>query len=220
MKRTTRQVLARETVEIVERCCYTAPSGRIVNIAADSAKNPGGGFLNGAEAQEEALSRSSALHACLLCAPAYYARNRSHDSCLYLDLLIASPRVPFFRDDEGQLLEEPVLVSVITAPAPNAGAVRHNESGRVAEIKPALRRRARLVLEAAAREGIEHLVLGAWGCGVFRNDPQQVARAFADLLLPGCPYATMFTKVVFAIFDPSGTGPNLQAFRQVFASAT
>lgn len=181
-----------------------------------SAKNPGGGFLNGAEAQEEALSRASALYDCLLCAPEYYASNRASQSCLYLDLVIATPDVPFFRDDDGQLLEEPLLASVITAPAPNAGAVMANEPERLPEVEPTLRRRAELVLYAAARTGVDHLVLGAWGCGVFRNDPRMVARTFAELLGSGCSWSVHFKKITFAVFDPTGTGPNLQAFKNQF----
>lgn len=182
-----------------------------------SARNPGGGFLNGAQAQEEALARSSALYESLLAAREYYDANRNHPSSLYLDLLIVSPDVLFFRDDEGTLLSEPVVVTVITAPAPNAGAVGQNEPARVSEIEPTLRRRAELVLRVAALHGITHLVLGAWGCGVFRNDPAMVARAFGDLLTPGGAYASHFTRVVFAIFDPTETGDNLAAFRREFA---
>jgi uncharacterized protein (TIGR02452 family) len=181
-----------------------------------SAKNPGGGFLNGAEAQEEALSRASALYDCLLCAPAYYERNRSHHSCLYLDLIIASPQVPFFRDDAGELLEEPVLATVITAPAPNAGAVSRNEPDRVFEIEPTLRRRATQVLHAAVDTGVEHIVLGAWGCGVFRNDPHLVAKTFDMLVQPGGSYATQFKQVIFAVFDPTMSGANFQASKQAF----
>lgn len=276
MKRTTRQVLARQTVEIVSQGHYIAPSGRRVDLdraieAAKrgtklyettfpglgallhplpdaeievtgestfaamcrlkkagkaqigclnfaSARNPGGGFLNGAEAQEEALSRASALYDCLLCAPDYYARNRANYSCLYLDIVIATPDVPFFRDDAGELLEEPLLTSVITAPAPNAGAVIANEPAQIGEIETTLRRRAELVLYAAARTGIEHLILGAWGCGVFRNDPRKVARAFADLISPGCSWSNHFKTVIFAVFDPTGEGSNLQAFRHQFST--
>lgn len=182
-----------------------------------SAKNPGGGFLNGAEAQEEALSRASALYKCLLQARDYYDRNRHCQTCLYLDLMIGSPRVPFFRDDEGEFLEVPFQASVITAPAPNAGAISHNEPNRIAEIASTLRRRAKRVLHAAAWMGVTDIVLGAWGCGVFRNNPSMVARAFADLVLPGAPYASAFRRVVFAIYDPTESGPNFQAFREEFS---
>lgn len=191
--------------------------GNIGCLNFASAKNPGGGFLNGAEAQEEALSRASALYECLLCAPDYYERNRANRSCLYLDLVIASPKVPFFRDDEGVLLERSIFASVITAPAPNAGAVTRNEPQKLAEIEPTLQRRAELLLYAAAREGVESLVLGAWGCGVFRNEPRLVAKVFGSLLKPGGMDAMLFKRVIFAVFDPTATGPNYRAFLEEFA---
>jgi uncharacterized protein (TIGR02452 family) len=178
-----------------------------------SAKNPGGGFLNGAEAQEEALARSSALYPCLLKQPKYYEHNRAHGSSLYLDLVIYSPLVPFFRRDDGMLLEDPVLASVITAPAPNAGAIADNEPERLAELEPTLHRRTQLVLEVARAHQVTRLVLGAWGCGVFRNDPKQVALIFTDLLRD--PFKNRFEQVVFAIFDKSPGQTTYQAFKSV-----
>jgi len=190
--------------------------GKIGCLNFASAKNPGGGFLNGAQAQEEALARASGLYECLISVPSYYEQNRSNSSCLYLDLVIASPDVPFFRTDEGELIDKPLLATVITAPAPNAGAVLANEPERTSEIQPTLYRRAQLVLQAAVLSGVSNLVLGAWGCGVFRNDPNMVANAFARLLKTGGLYSRSFDEVVFAIFDPQQTGDNLAAFRRVF----
>lgn len=181
-----------------------------------SAKNAGGGFLTGAQAQEEALARSSALYPCLLQAPQYYERNRANRSTIYLDLLIYSPLVPFFRNDDGILLEQPVLASVITAPAPNAGAVMQNEPQNAAAIEPALRRRAELVLTIAKAHSIERLILGAWGCGVFRNDPKLVAAVFADLLKPTGKFAGAFSQVVFAVFDRSVGETTYRAFAERF----
>lgn len=182
-----------------------------------SARNPGGGFLGGAQAQEEAITRSSALYPCLLTQPAYYERNRAGRSLLYLDLAIYSPGVPFFRDDAGRLLDSPALCSVITAPAPNAGAVRDNQPEDIPAIQPTLRRRAELVLAIAAAEKIDRLILGAWGCGVFRNDPVAVAATFRDLLCGG-PFEGVFTEVVFAIHDRTPGQETLRAFRDQFDS--
>ena len=181
-----------------------------------SAKNPGGGFLTGAQAQEEALARASALYPCLLQAPAYYERNRANRSAIYLDLLIYSPQVPFFRNDAGDLLERPILASVITAPAPNAGAVHQNEPQNDGAVEPALRRRADLVLAAASAHGVQTLVLGAWGCGVFRNDPGLVAAIFADLLKPAGQYAGIFSRVAFAVFDRTEDQGTYRAFADQF----
>ena len=176
-----------------------------------SAKNPGGGFLGGARAQEEDLARCSALYPCLLTQPDYYTTHRVEPSLLYTDHLIYSPRVPFFRDEAGVLLERPFQVSLLTAPAPNAGEALRREANVGPRLQEALRRRALRVLRAAAHHGHKTLVLGAWGCGVFRNDPREVTEAFARALeaLPG-----HFERVVFAVYEPRGQGPNLSAFRE------
>ena len=150
----------------------------------------------------------------LLQAPQYYERNRANRSTIYLDLLIYSPLVPFFRNDAGVLLEEPILASVITAPAPNAGAVMQNEPQNTKAIEPALRRRAELVLTIAQAHNIERLVLGAWGCGVFRNDPKLVATVFSDLLNPHGKFAGAFSQVVFAVFDRSIGETTYRAFAE------
>src|SRR5207253_843688 len=77
-----------------------------------SAKHPGGGFLNGALAQEESLARSSALYACLVGNPMYTFHQAQSDA-LYTDYAIYSPDVPVFRGDDGALLPEPYLCSFI-----------------------------------------------------------------------------------------------------------
>ena len=181
-----------------------------------SAKNPGGGFLNGSLAQEEALACASGLYPCLLTAPEYYERNRSNRSALYLDLTIFSPHVPFFRDDAGSLIEKPILASVITSPAPNAGAISQNEPANLRRVEPTMRRRAELVLDIAAAHHVDRLVLGAWGCGVFRNDPRIVAAIFAELLKPSGKFAGAFAGVTFAVFDRSDDLATYQAFAERF----
>ncbi|MFB6612915.1 TIGR02452 family protein [Streptomyces sp. NPDC085524] len=173
------------------------PRVAVLNFA--SARNPGGGYVRGAKAQEEALCRASALYETLLEAPEYYEVHRAERSTFYTDRVIHSPGVPVFRDDRGALLETPFLAGFLTSPAPNAGTIRRQEPDRAAEIPQALARRARLVLEVAVHEGYQRLVLGAWGCGVFRNDPDEVARAFAGLLTGR--FRGSFDRVVFAVLD-------------------
>src|SRR5262245_26870363 len=150
-----------------------------------SAKNPGGGFLNGSRAQEESLARSSALYASLLRAPEYYDLHRAAPSSLYSDAMILSPDCPVFRDDDGALLEQPLLATFITSAAPNAGAAEKNRPEELAHIPEVFRRRSEYVLGLAASRGYKGLMLGAWGCGVFRNAPNVVASAFAAHLRHG-----------------------------------
>ncbi len=190
--------------------------GHVACLNFASAKNPGGGFLNGSLAQEEALSCASGLYPCLLTAREYYERNRANRSTLYLDLAIFSPLVPFFRNDDGELLEKPVMASVITAPAPNAGAVEQNEPANLNQIEPTLRRRAELVLAIASAHQVDRLILGAWGCGVFRNDSRMVARIFAELLNQPGAFAGTFDEVVFAVFDRTEKQETYQAFAECF----
>ncbi|MFV0132414.1 TIGR02452 family protein [Streptomyces sp. HMX87] len=186
----------------------------VLNFA--SARNPGGGYLNGAQAQEEALCRASALYTCLLRAREFYDHHRAHRDPFYTDRVIHSPAVPVFRDDRGRLLDEPYPVSFLTAAAPNAGVARRTAPERAADLPHALAVRAERVLETAAAHGHRHLVLGAWGCGVFQNDPAQVASAFRTLLGPGGRFASAFAHVVFGILDRTPDGTVRQAFARAF----
>lgn len=184
----------------------------LLNFA--SAKNAGGGFINGAKAQEEDLARCSALYPCLLAAPGYYHANRAADvGALYTDHMIWSPSVPFFRVDVRSLLERSYVVSVITAPAPNAG-VHRERRGSEAELAQVLHRRAGMVLALAQAKRHRNLLLGAWGCGVFRNEPAAVAEAFASWL-EHPRFAGGFDRVCFAIYDRKDA-PRL-AFEQRFS---
>ncbi|MFE7094556.1 TIGR02452 family protein [Streptomyces erythrochromogenes] len=194
------EVTGESSTVAARRLAEGAPAGApvaVLNFA--SARNPGGGYVRGAKAQEEALCRASALYETLLEAPEYYAVHRAEVSTFYTDRVIHSPGVPVFRDDRGDLMESPFLAGFLTSPAPNAGTILRQEPERAAEIPGALARRAELVLEVAASHGYRRLVLGAWGCGVFRNDPADVAEAFRGLLAGR--FAGTFERVVFAVLD-------------------
>ncbi|MDX3525868.1 TIGR02452 family protein [Streptomyces sp. ID05-39B] len=186
----------------------------VLNFA--SARNPGGGYLNGAQAQEEALCRGSALYTCLLRAPEFYGHHRAHRDPFYTDRVIHSPGVPVFRDDRGRFLSEPYTAGFLTAAAPNAQVVLRTAPQRASELPRALAVRAERVLETAAAHGYRRLVLGAWGCGVFRNDPAQVAGAFRTLLGPGGRFERTFAHVVFGVLDRTPGSTVREAFAQAF----
>jgi len=185
----------------------------LLNFA--SARNPGGGFVNGAKAQEEDLARCSGLYPCLLTQPTYYQRNRAQKSLLYTDHIVYSPNVPWFRTHSRKLLENIFLASVITAPAPNAGQLLRRDATAWPAIEETLRHRAGLVLAIARENGHRTLLLGAWGCGVFRNKPHLVADAFGTWLnsleFQGC-----FDRVTFAIYDTTRNKETLRAFQIYF----
>ncbi|MFJ5271886.1 TIGR02452 family protein [Streptomyces sp. NPDC088358] len=195
------------------------PEGPVAVLNFASARNPGGGYLNGAQAQEEDLCRASALYACLLRAREFYDHHRAHRDPFYTDRVIHSPAVPVFRDGRGELLDEPYTAGFLTAAAPNASVVLRTAPERADELPRALAVRAERVLEAAAAQGYRRLVLGAWGCGVFRNDPAQVAAAFHDLLVGG-RFEGYFDQVVFGVLDRTPDAATRSAFKRAFASVT
>jgi len=205
-----------ETTQIAARRLVESESvADLVMLNFASARNAGGGFINGAKAQEEDLCRCSGLYPCLISQRGYYDANRKQESALYTDHLIYSPNVPWFRTrsrDDPDIL---ILASVITAPAPNAGVVLSRESDALPKIEATLRRRAGLVLAVAAGNGPRTLLLGAWGCGVFRNDPALVADAFGKWL-ESDKFAGAFDRAVFAIYDSSKDRATLSAFMQRF----
>jgi uncharacterized protein (TIGR02452 family) len=189
----------------------------LLNFA--SARNPGGGFLGGSQAQEESLARSSALYASLTSAAAtpYYEHHRRERSSLYSDHMVLSPACPVFRDDEGRLLEAPLHVTFITSAAPNAGAVARNDPASLGRVPGVFATRTRRMMALAAQAGAAHLVLGAWGCGVFGNDPGMVAAAFADVLACDGPFRRRFDRISFSIRDSSPRQEVLHAFRSALA---
>ncbi|MFI0960085.1 TIGR02452 family protein [Streptomyces sp. NPDC021080] len=213
---TSYEVTGESSLEAARR--LTSGGGHPVAVLNfSSARNPGGGYLNGAQAQEEALCRASALYTCLLRARGFYDHHRAHRDAFYTDRVIHSPGVPVFRDDRGRLLDEPFPAGFLTAAAPNAGVVLRTAPRRAADLPGALAIRAERVLETAAAHGYRRLVLGAWGCGVFRNDPAQVARAFHGVLTGG-RLDGYFDHVVFGVLDRTPGRTTHQAFDRVFAS--
>jgi uncharacterized protein (TIGR02452 family) len=167
---------------------------------------PGGGFLLGARAQEEVLCRSSALFSTLL-GDRMYAANRRFAPHASSDWLILSPEVPVFRNDDGSDLPRPWLLSFATCAAPYAPAVGQPQSGDL------LQKRIDRLFEVASAHGYDTLVLGAWGCGAFANDPSRTARDFRAALEAR---EGLFREVVFAIADWSAERRYLGPFRDAF----
>lgn len=187
-------------------------NGNVMCLNFASAKNPGGGFLNGSLAQEESLAAASSLYLCQKDNFGFYEKHRKLKTNLYTDDIIFSPNVPFFRNDHGELLEKPVLASIITAAAVNYGAVEKNEKRSVSKIPDIMRRRIEKVLAVSALHGNDTLILGAWGCGVFRNDPTVIAKLFKEVL--ETTFKNQFKKVVFAIYAKNDKF--ITAFREQF----
>ena len=164
---------------------------RVLALNFANGIHPGGGFLHGARAQEEVLCRSSALYATLQ-GDAMYAAHQQRPLPDSTDWAILSPDVPVFRNDDGRPLDAPWLLSCLTCAAPYAPGTGQALAGDL------LQARIRRVLAIARAYEYSALVLGAWGCGAFGNDPVRTARDFRDALET---HAGAFSTVVFAIAD-------------------
>jgi uncharacterized protein (TIGR02452 family) len=171
--------------------------------------HPGGGFLNGARAQEEALCRSSALYQTILNDPMYveHGKRQQPDST---DWAIFSPKIPVFRTDKGIPLDEPWLLDILTCAAPYAPTVGRETSRRLLSL------RIYRVLAIAHSLGFSEIILGAWGCGAFANDPLKTAEDFKRAL--ETEYLGAFSEVVFAISDWSPERRYIGPFHSVFYS--
>lgn len=126
-----------------------------------SAKKPGRGFINGAQAQEESLARSSSLYASLSEAPTFYDINERANSKVYTHNIIYSERITVFRDnsEDEDLLENPYIVDMITCPAVNRRITNKMNDN---EVNHTMVERARRILCVAVKHKVQHLVLGAW----------------------------------------------------------
>lgn len=161
-------------MQIIFEQSTTLASAQKLNASGDavcalnfaSAKNPGGGFLTGAHAQEESLARASGLYLSLLSQPHFYAENKKDRFCIYTDTIIYSPNVPVFKDDLGTLLEKPYLLSFVTSPAVNFG-VASKRVKNAEELKGRMLERAKKVLAVCATNGHRVLVLGSWVRALF-----------------------------------------------------
>lgn len=189
-----------------------AAQGPVMLLNFASARNPGGGFLNGAKAQEEDLCRCSALYPTLVQHSEYYEANRAQKSLLYTDHMIFSPDVPFFKTrGTGSLLSEPFQAAVLTAPAPNSRPYFKN-AGDPDLLEECFERRWSNVLVAAHAEQISTVLLGAWGCGAFGGDPVVASRT-ADIAISN--FGAGLERIVFAIPDRGRQSQhNLDVFRR------
>ncbi len=185
---------------------------------------PGGGVEHGARAQEEDICRRTTLYASLTSRAArpYYEENLASRSYLFTHNAVLSPHVEVFRASDGSYLDTPFEIAVLTmaAPyAPNLGGMSKQE------LRACYKMRIMGMLHLAASNGYQDVVLGAWGCGAFGNDPQVMAEVFREAILEyrsgyqgdptkGVDYNSAFKSLRFGV----PKGPNHDAFTQGLAN--
>lgn len=198
----------------------------VLNFA--SATNPGGGVVHGSSAQEEAICRCSTLYPCLNNKEmwhGFYGPHREADDPLYNDDCIFTPGIKVFKSDTNfpELMQESEWwdVAVITCAAPNLRSVPSNMMNPNAGSKAAsvtyeglrklLTSRIQRIFEVALRNKADVLILGAFGCGAFRNPPKLVAEVFAEFTEK---YRNCFDVIEYAVFHVEHERANYEAFKE------
>lgn len=191
----------------------------VLNLA--SPVHPGGGVRRGAKAQEEDLCRKSSLLLSLESRQAakYYEYNKGLQTRMGSDAIIFTPEVEIIRDEDGKLLDETVIVAVLTCAAP---MVRQGKEGMCEEVYQGMvYNRIMGMLKCAAYFGYENLVLGAWGCGAFGNDAHVMSDLFRKALKKmeynGLREKDFFRRIDFAVLDRTAGQYNFKEFHRNFA---
>lgn len=195
-----------------------------------SASNPGGGVENGANAQEECLCRCSFLYFCLSTRKmwnGFYQPHRNAKDPIHNDDIIFTPGVKVFKTDTAmpKLMDEKDWydVAVITCAAPN---LRKQPSNRYnsgdgdravilndRELLSLHEKRLRRILDVAVMEGIDTIILGAFGCGAFSNNPEVVALAAKNVIKD---YLKAFKNIEFAVYCSPRDDSNFKVFERYF----
>ena len=191
----------------------------VLNLA--SHRNPGGGVMNGSAAQEESLFRRTNLFRSMYQFTPYaeeYGLKRSRYQ-YPLDRRnggVYTPGATVIRDARLRLLAEPYQLSFIAVPA-----IAHPNVTRdgllTDEMADLTRQKMRTIFRIAAHHDHDALVLGAFGCGAFRNPPRHIALLFKEVMQE-TEFTGRFRKIVFAILEDRNAprGGNLLPFREVF----
>lgn len=220
-------VSGRRSLEAAEVYAKQGKKVCVLNFA--SATNPGGGVVNGSSAQEECLCRCTTLYPCLDIVGMwndFYIPHRKGANPLYNNDCIYTPNVCVFKSDIN--FPEPLRknewwnVNIITCAAPNlrerpSNAMNPYAGNTATKITPSeleqlLTARIKRIFEIAVSNENEVLILGAFGCGAFRNPPEIVAKVFYTVMQD---YLRYFDTIEYAVFYTEREVVNYEAFKRI-----
>lgn len=210
------------TIDVLENTTFQCARERFRQFSRIAVLNfanphePGGGVKRGAMAQEECLCRCSDLYNALAqpyFLKHYYQYQLQNCDYFFSDRLIYSPNITVFKSDDDipQMLDTPFHVDVITCATPYINTSVYDSDNLLHIYKS----RIKNILEVSMSKEVDCLILGAFGCGAFHNDPNLMAKAFADLLVRE-QYGRYFDKVIFAIKRTGTFCQNLCSFQEAF----
>lgn len=180
---------------------YTQDDDRVAVLNFACYKGPGGGFVKGSSAQEEMLCHSSFLYNVIKEQKNYYEwNNNNKNRALYLNRALYSPNIKFFNKSDI------TSVDVITCAAPNYGAAHRYQNVSREENYDVLKSRIQFIIDIAEENNISTLILGAFGCGVFKQPPKDVAEIFTKTLQHTC-----INRVIMAV---PGNDTNAKIFEE------
>lgn len=187
-----------ENTDTVSSLIKWSKFGRTAILNMASSKRPGGGVRNGARAQEECLFRcSNLIHSV---STDFYSLE--DNICLYTEEAV------FFKDYLYNYIE-PIKCDVITIPALNL-----NKSETINNYEKETMNKIRVMLSTPSKFGVKNLILGSWGCGVFKNDPEKISNYFKMVLIDE-GYHSLYDKVIFAIInDHNSVSNNYKIFNK------
>lgn len=220
-------VSSKRSLEASETYAKQGKKVCVLNFA--SATNPGGGVVNGSSAQEECICRCSTLYPCLNTEAmwnAFYKPHRKAANPLYNNDCIYTPDVCVFKSDTNYPKVIPKgewwNVNILTCAAPNLRERPSNEMNphagekevkiTPAELEKLLTKRIRRIFEIAVANGNEVLILGAFGCGAFRNPPEIVAKVFNTVMQD---FITYFDAIEYAVYHTEREVANYEAFNVI-----
>jgi len=190
------EVLPVDTITALSK--FRGDHNAVLNMA--SYKRPGGGVSWGAKAQEEGLFRCSNLGLCI---------SKSHYPLRHTEALYTTGAV-FFKDFNYNK-QQAITCDVITCAAINLRKENLSEQDYLSITETKIR----FIIKLAARNYVENLILGAWGCGVFANDPTFIANIFKKVLDED-EGAKVFNNVIFAVInDHNSVANNYEIFKQI-----
>lgn len=197
------------TIQATYRMVVKENRTNVCALNFGNAFRPGGNVLSGAKAQEESLCRASALYYSLLQEQAsQFYKNHVGKGPTSSNALIYTPDCPAWKGDFGNL-DKPYTVSFITSAAVNNNGFVDKQT-----VKNIQNERIKQIIKCAIAIGVKNFVLGAFGCGMFRNDPVDIAQSFKKYLVDD-EMRFYFDSISFSIFD-TVTSDNASVFSEVF----
>ncbi len=205
--------------ELHQRRRETEKPVLVLNFA--NPRRPGGGIRSKPGTQEEHLCVKTTLLCSLETEEAwpFYQANLDCGTQTQTDTILYSPNTVVIRNSDRSLREDPFPIAVMTVSAPIASRMEPDELPGLENI---LRSRIHGMIRTAIEEGYTRLVLGAWGCGNFGNDPELVAKLFRQVLTAhktsdGTCFAHYFEDILVAVFDNSAEQMRYQSFARFFS---